>query len=61
MEVEEPPQNISSDQDNMDVEILQHTARQIPEHEHTANDYTPRNTIPHTANDNKDSDTDTGI
>ena len=32
VEVEEPPQNISADQDNMDVEILQHKSPQIPEH-----------------------------
>ena len=58
MEVEEPPQNISADQDNMDVEILQHTSRQIPEHEPTTKDHTRSNTIPHTANVNQDSDAD---
>ena len=56
MEVEEPLQNISADQDNMDVDILQHTSRQIPEHEPTTKNHTPSNTIPHTANVNKDSD-----
>ena len=58
MEVEEPPQNISADQENMDVEIHQNTARQIPEHEPTTKDHTPSNTIPHTANVNQDSDAD---
>ena len=58
MEVEEPPQNISADQENMDVEILQHTSRQIPEHEPTTKDHTASNTIPHTTNVNQDSDAD---
>ena len=58
MEVEEPPQNISADQDNMDVEILQHTSRQIPEHEPITTDHTPSNTIPHTAIVNQNSDAD---
>ena len=58
MEVEEPPQNLSVDQDNIDVEIHPHKARQIPEHETTTKDHTPSNTIPDTASDNKDSDAD---
>ena len=58
MEVEEPPQNISADQENMDVEVLQHTSRQIPEHEPTTKYHTPSNTTPHTANVNQGSDAD---
>ena len=58
MEVEEPPQNISADQENMDVEIHQNTARQIPEHEPNTKDHTPSNTIPHRANVNHENDAD---
>ena len=58
MKVVEPPHNLSFDQDNMDVEIHQHTARQIPEPETTTKDHNPSISIPDTANENKDSDAD---
>ena len=42
----------------MDVEILQHTSRQIPKHESTKKGNTTSNMTPCKANDNQDSDAD---
>ena len=60
MEVEEPlpVSNRTADQDNMDVEILQHTSRQISNNEPTKTGYNPSNRSPPTGNDTQDSDED---
>ena len=60
MDVEEPSPvtNRTADQDNMDVEILQHTSRHIPSHEPTKTGHNSRNTSPPTGNDTQDSDAD---
>ena len=60
MEVEEtlPVNNRTADQDNMDVEILQHTSRQISNNEPIKTGYNPSNRSPPTGNDTQDSDAD---
>ena len=60
MKVEEPlpVTNLTADQDNMDVEILQHTSRQISNNEPTKTGYNPSNRSPPTGNDIQDSDAD---
>ena len=60
IEVEEPSPatNRTADQDNMDVEILQHTSRQIPNHEPTNTGHNSSNTSPPAGNETQDSDED---
>ena len=60
MEVEEtlPVTNRTADQYNMDVEILQHSSRQISNNEPTKTGYNPSNRSPPTGNDTQDSDED---
>ena len=60
MEVEEtlPVSNRTADQDNMNVEILQHTSRQISNNEPTRTGYNPSNRSPPTATDTQGSDAD---
>ena len=60
MDVEEPSPvtNRTADQDNMDVEILQHTSRQIPNHKPTETGLNSRNTSPPAGNETQDSDED---
>ena len=59
MEVEEtlPVTNRTANQDNMDVEIVQHTSRQISNNEPTKTDHNSSNSPP-TGNDIQDSDAD---
>ena len=58
MEVEETLSvtNRTADQDNMDVEILQHTSRQISNNEPTKTGHNSSNRSPPTGNDTQDSD-----
>ena len=60
MEVEEPSPvtNRTAGQDNMDVEILQHTSRQIPNHGPTKTGHNSSNTSPPSSNETQDSDED---
>ena len=60
MEVEEPLHvtNRTADRDNMDVEILQHIYRQIPNHEPTRKGHSSRSAHPSTASNKQDSDAD---
>ena len=59
MEVEEPlpVTNRTADQDNIDVEILERTSRQIPNYDPTKTGHDSGNTPP-TGNDTQDSDED---
>ena len=60
MEVEEtlPVTNRTADHDNMDVEILQHTSRQISNNEPTKTGHNSSYRSPSTGNDTQDSDAD---